>query len=518
MDLKYASKKMKNIILTLFLFTGFATIAQTTEFQNGFTKYFYPNGTLSSEGTLKEGKPNGYWKTYFANGKLKSEGNRKNFLLDSLWIFYSESGDTVSKINYNFGQKNGYYYTYQTRTDSVSHNFLKTKEMYVADVKEGKSYFYDKNGKLSLIIPFEKGKKQGIAKEFENDTLISLIQYHRDYLAERETINRRDHQGRKQGTWKEFYDNDLIKSEKTYLDNNLHGYWKEYDQKGKMTKAEKYQNGVLVNEKMEEPSKVEIKNTYYANGVLKSSGGFKDGKPVGIQRDYNEEGKVNGSKVYDDNGVLLSTGIVGKEGDKFGNWKDFYESGKLKAKGKYKNNKRIEEWTFYFENGAVEQIGNYKNGKPDGEWKWYYGNGKPLRIENFSDGKHNGLYVEYEQDSSVVVKGIFIDGERDSIWFYQVGDEIEEGEYRNGLPEGKFKHYYRQTKQLKYEGEYVQGNPDGKHKWYYENGNLKEIGNYIMGEKHGDWLQFDEQGLLLQSTVYEHDKPISVDGIKLSEQ
>ena len=50
----------------------------------------YDNDSISSEGTLVNGKPEGYWKTYYENGRLKSEGNRKDFKLDGRWYFYSE--------------------------------------------------------------------------------------------------------------------------------------------------------------------------------------------------------------------------------------------------------------------------------------------------------------------------------------------------------------------------------------------------------------------------------------------
>nr|MBK9652344.1 hypothetical protein [Bacteroidota bacterium] len=55
---------------------------------NGYNRFFYANGNLSSEGNMVNGKPEGYWRTYFENGNVKSEGNRKNNMLDSLWTFY----------------------------------------------------------------------------------------------------------------------------------------------------------------------------------------------------------------------------------------------------------------------------------------------------------------------------------------------------------------------------------------------------------------------------------------------
>ena len=52
--------------------------------KDGPVKYYYPNGNVSSEGTLRNGKPDGYWKSYSESGRIKSEGNRVDFKLDSL--------------------------------------------------------------------------------------------------------------------------------------------------------------------------------------------------------------------------------------------------------------------------------------------------------------------------------------------------------------------------------------------------------------------------------------------------
>src|SRR5690606_31242071 len=67
---------------------------------NGYNKFYYKNGALSSEGNFKNGKPEGYWKTYYSTGTLKSEGYRKNFVLDSSWKFYDENGILSQIIRY----------------------------------------------------------------------------------------------------------------------------------------------------------------------------------------------------------------------------------------------------------------------------------------------------------------------------------------------------------------------------------------------------------------------------------
>ena len=74
---------------------------------NGYNIFYFEDNTVSSEGTLKNGKPDGFWKTYYPNGSIKSQGNRKNFELDSLWIFYDKDGNRSLEISYKNGKKHG---------------------------------------------------------------------------------------------------------------------------------------------------------------------------------------------------------------------------------------------------------------------------------------------------------------------------------------------------------------------------------------------------------------------------
>src|SRR5262245_9181693 len=75
--------------------------------EDGPKKYYFPNGQVSSEGTLVDGKPEGWWRTYYENGTLRSEGNRVRFQLDSIWRFYDEEGVLASEISYKADKKNG---------------------------------------------------------------------------------------------------------------------------------------------------------------------------------------------------------------------------------------------------------------------------------------------------------------------------------------------------------------------------------------------------------------------------
>ena len=84
---------LKKLILIFFtILINTCTVAQEIN-PNGYNKFTYPDGSVSSEGYMKNGKPVAYWKTYYPDGKLKTEGNRKNEKLDSVWRFYGIKGN-----------------------------------------------------------------------------------------------------------------------------------------------------------------------------------------------------------------------------------------------------------------------------------------------------------------------------------------------------------------------------------------------------------------------------------------
>ena len=92
---------MKKLLLILLILVPAVLRSQNNEdLKDGFQQFRYPNGNLSSEGFIRNGKPDGYWKSYYVTGVLKSEGKRRSFLLDSIWVFFDQAGDTTEKISY----------------------------------------------------------------------------------------------------------------------------------------------------------------------------------------------------------------------------------------------------------------------------------------------------------------------------------------------------------------------------------------------------------------------------------
>lgn len=501
--------------LTIILLLAFQSIFAQDVKPDGFTVFYYGNGQKSSEGMMQSGKPNGFWKTYYVNGILKTEGKRTNFLLDSIWNFYDTKGNITEKISYFNGHKNGYYLTYEFDT-ATQKSWLKSKELLVNDKKQGEAFYYYPNGKLQQKVKYENNRKEGIALEFSEDSLIiSILDYRNDFPISREKLNRKDSRGLKQDTWKQFYPNLRVKVEENYMNDKLNGYYREFDENGKVTKIQRFENGNLVDEKAQDNSKkVEIKNEYHASGKLQKSGSFVDGVPVGFHREFDENEEVISTTEYNENGVVIGIGLVDNAGNMQKYWKHYYETGELKSEGEYKSNKKDGKWIFYYKSGEVEQKGTYRNGSPVGHWIWLYENGKLQRDETFVNGKEEGTLTEYDKEGNILTKGDYYDGLEEGEWFYKVGDDTKKGAYKSGLQDGLWKEYYSNEK-LKFVGSFILGEPDGKHKYYYDNGQVSEEGAYVMGAKNGNWKQYDREGLLKAIITYDNGIETRIDGVKI---
>lgn len=507
---------MKKIGLSLSLiFLIFSYVfSQDSIITNGYMILKHANGKIASEGTIKDGLPDGYWKSYNNKGFLISEGNRVDFQLDGLWKFYSDSLKLSMSVNFKQGKKDGLKISYFL--DEI------IEELFKDDIKVGiQKHFSISNHKLIKTIPYENGLEEGIAKEYNSDgTIILLTEYRKGYVVRREFINRVDAIGKKQGTWKYFYDNDLLKTECSYVNDRKHGFLKEYDIQGNLLKIEKYENDQLIIDALE-TRKLEMRIDYYSNGTPKIIGTYYNGIAEGVRREYNEKGKVVQSYVMK-SGFIVAKGVMDDAGLKQGKWEEYYDERYAKpneklirAKGTYKNSKQIGEWIYYLPNGNIEIEGGFNdNGKKEGLWTWYYTNGSVLITENFVDGNKEGLYTEYDENKKVIISGNFIDDKEDGKWIRTNKDFVEQGKYTEGKREGFWKGFYTNGKTC-YECYFNNDNFDNKYSRYWENGSIKEQGNYVLGLKHGTWKQFDEQGSIYLVITYKKGVEIRFEGVKI---
>jgi antitoxin component YwqK of YwqJK toxin-antitoxin module len=498
---------LRTLLILPFVLASLLLSSQNTDSLE-FKTYFYEGGAKSSEGYLKNGKPEGYWRSYYRNGKLKTEGNRKSYALDSVWSFYAQSGEKTVEITYQKGVKQGLTRTFKNQKVIREDNF-------VDDKIEGFSKEFFPSGELKNELPYKKNQKQGVGFEYDKSgKIITLNTYKANVLVKQRKINREDEQKQKQGMWMTFHKNRKVAIEGPYVNNLKNGYWKFYKSDGNLIKVEKWIMGVL-QENASEVAKIEIKTTLNPEtGTIATRGSYRNGEKEGVHREYDENGNVIGSKIYE-KGFVLFEGIIDEQGRKQGPWKEFFRTGELKAEGKYKDDLKIRKWVYYYINGKVEQSGDYLRGKPEGIWKWYFEDGQVLLEEEYVDGLEDGPSVEYSDTSTVIAKGNYIEGLKDGEWFYQVNDYKEIGKYFDGQRTGTWTHYF-DTDKVRFKGDYENGLESGFHVYYYDNEQVERRGKYAGGLKEGIWEYFEPDGTRTITIEYSAGVETKYNGEKIS--
>jgi antitoxin component YwqK of YwqJK toxin-antitoxin module len=472
-----------------------------------YMKFYYPDSVVSSEGWMRDGNPDGYWKSYYPDGTIRTEGNRKDFLLDSTWKFYNNQGKIQSEITYLKGIRHG-----------MSRKYLEEgiEECdYVEDTIMGIANLLSYTGCLLRTVPYENGKENGLAKLYDTlGTIIGTIEYVDGYAVKREYINRTDPNGMKQGHWKFFWENGNLKLDGYYQNDKKSGYFKYYDKEGNFLQIEKWENDILIEDALQ-TKQLDRKVDYHSNGKIRTVAYFYKGIPDGIRREYSPEGEVVNSYLFR-NGILIGEGIVDDNGQRQGEWKEFYETGALRAAGKYADSKPTGKWKYYFENGKVEIKGDYTlKGQKDGEWIWYYPNDNILSVENYAVGLLEGESFTLTVEGDTLEHGLYVDGEEDGRWMYMNDSVLVEGIYNLGKREGVWKTYYPSGKLKRYEP-YHNDELDGKSVFYWENSVKKSEYPYLNGLINGNVYQYDIDGNILYTTTYRMGVEIRFDGVKVT--
>ncbi|HXP50594.1 MAG TPA: hypothetical protein VN922_11600 [Bacteroidia bacterium] len=503
------------IVIFCGLFSPVKIVAQKPV--EGYNKLYYANGKISSEGTIRNGKPDGYWKTYYENGKIKSEGNRKNYVLDSTWKFYSSTGLMYVSFTYKNGKKNGYKSSYVPDAKDSSIGILSAKENYVNDTLQGLAYIY-KGGKLHNMINYKDGLAEGKSLEFSPDSLITTITlYKGGFVKKVYKINRYNTQNHKEGLWQTFFANGNVQWEGTYADGKRDGYFKTYTETGSLITIEKYINDVLQTD-APELAKLDVKTTYFPDGRVQSEGPYNNkGQPVGVHMQFKENGEVEKADIYD-SGRIMAEGVLDTAGVQEGEWKEFHENGQLKSIGTYLHGIKVGVWKYYFASSKLFETGKYdQKGRQQGKWMWYFDDGKVRRESNFYNGLEDGDFVEYTDTGSVITRGQYTEGLKEGKWFYILGNYKSIGKYTDDQQDSIWKEYYVDNGKIRYEGDYSLGRPDGKHVWYYPDGKVEISGQYTMGVMEDKWRYFDTDGNLFLTITYKDDIEVKYDAVKVDQ-
>jgi len=85
--------------------------------------------------------------------------------------------------------------------------------------------------------------------------------------------------------------------------------------------------------------------------------------------------------------------------------------------------------------------------------------------------------------------------------FYEDGNKMYEGKYKNNLKHGVWTYWYEDSKVWS-EGKYENGIETGKKRVFHPNGALFYTGAYKNGEPHGKWIFYNKHGIIVKDTIY----------------
>ena len=122
-------------------------------------------------------------------------------------------------------------------------------------------------------------------------------------------------------------------------------------------------------------------------------------------------------------------------------------------------------------------------GRKQGVWRYYYETGELEKEIHYKDDMKYGKEIRYFPSGAV------------NLEMEYTGDTL--GTYLTG----SYKHYY-ENGQLVEEWNYKDGVPDGKFSLYYQNGQKQQEGQIYNGLKSGIWRYYDEQGNLVKEVDF----------------
>ena len=488
-----------NFILIFFL-TNFSFFSKESELE--FKIFYNQNKEKVAEGYLLNGKPEGYWINYNEKGVKISEGHRKNHLLDGIWKFYDAQGNLIESISYLENKKNGPY---------LSINFEKKQKIeafYENNILNGeeKIYLLEKNQEILIKKNhYESNQLHGFCFEYDTEKprIIKVFYYEKGKLLQTEKINQYNKNLEMTGIWKDF-EGEKVKKECEYQNGLLNGFCKEYDNYGKITRLHQYKDGIFIEDeqKIVQKNRLETKKEANEHQVF-----FNKKEKKIVQWDSLGE-KVKKVEVYNlEKNYFAAEGKLDKLGNHSGIWKHYYPNKKLQATGIYKAGVKVGEWSYFYPSGELEQRGEYRLGNPEGAWESYYENGKIAKKENYENGKLSGKFIEFDQFGKIINKGTYIDDEKNGLWEeFRLG-YLCKGKYKEDQKSGEWICFYDEKNKYS-QGNFYNGIPQGKHSFFYPSGLLMRVENWFQGKLHGDVLEFNELEQLVYEIKYKKNEPL----------
>ena len=246
-------------------------------------EFFHPDGkTKMSEGRFLKKKKNGPWKIWDESGILRSDENYADSLLEGTCKYFYESGKLIKTETFKKGVKDGPFVEY------YNNGKKRMEGTYTLDVYSGAFKAWFENGLLEREGDYLKGAEHG-AWYFYNETGSPKfsVHYSKGKIIKKIYIN---------GTFKEFWPDDIPMSEYTYDDGKRNGPFTEW-----------YDIGQYAEEPVTDPEHIAmgiVKRQVLKGTQVKVQGDYLDDKLEGEVIYYTDKGKIEKVEIWKD-GILI---------------------------------------------------------------------------------------------------------------------------------------------------------------------------------------------------------------------
>jgi antitoxin component YwqK of YwqJK toxin-antitoxin module len=219
--------------------------------------------------------------------------------------------------------------------------------------------------------------------------ILTLFAFFSCTVFAQDTLNLKDSQGRRQGSWRKIDSAGKMIYEGHFKDGVPEGEFRYYYPNGKVKMISmvsgqgrraatisffpsgmKMAIGTYINEKKDSTWQFFSE----VGGNLVSEETYKAGLVNGVSKVYNPEGGLTEIQYY-------------KDGVKDGKWEQYYLDGKLKIRGTYRGGDKVGAFTSFYNSGQTMTAGQYNQGHQDGTWVHYNEKGAVSKKEVFDFGE-----------------------------------------------------------------------------------------------------------------------------------
>jgi len=185
------------------------------------------------------------------------------------------------------------------------------------------------------------------------------------------------------------------------------------------------------------------------------------------------------------------------KGQKQGEWKKYHKNGMLRYVGSFKNDKPIGVFKYYYDTGKLQVEMTHLKSKSYA--KVHYETGEVKAVGKYVNQKKDSTWVYYDLDGYKRATEHYNKGLKDKVWYvyFPNGQVAEEKEYKNDFENGMW-NQYRASGFKKMTATHENGGLEGKAVYYGGNGKRQVSGFYYHGLRTGVWMYFEEDGIKIK--------------------